>query len=470
MKKIVSLLLCLTFVFSFVSCATVEEIVPEYTSEVSGEIDLGGKVFKMGTVNDALIVFSSADEESVLGYIGNTEFADLALNRIRETESKYNMVFEVVIVPSAAQTAYNSVVTGDYEFDFIQEESYDVVDYVIAGTFIDLSVLDNMNAIDEEKWGSRYLLASMMFEGGLYGVIPAKHPMKTQNSMSSVIAVNEDYIYSLNATDPRDYYENGEWTWDTFTQVLLDYAHTTQVSNEYVYALASKEDWFTRAVSLSNGDEYLVVNDDGTYEMGFYTTTAFKAFDQAHEWWNGVTSESIQKGGGVEQLNNGTSVMALIDSYQVLSGTSSVAYNLENFGIVPFPSGPDTQPGWYKSFYESADFVLSIPVTAPDEEASALVMDSLFEPLEGYETNESILEYLKRNYFADERDAEYFFEMSSNEHAIYIDHKHGLTGIFGSILKSTPSQVMESNEDSQRSNIEKYILTQYQTMNELYGE
>ena len=66
--------------------------------------------------------------------------------------------------------------------------------------------------------------------------------------------------------------------------------------------------------------------------------------------------------------------------------------------------------------------------------------------------------------------AEYFFEMSSNEHAIYIDHKHGLTGIFGSILKSTPSQVMESNEDSQRSNIEKYILTQYQTMNELYGE
>ena len=91
MKKIISLLLCLTFVFSFVSCTTVEEIVPEYTSEVSGEIDLGGKVFKMGTVNDALIVFSSADEESVLGYIGNTEFADLALNGIRETESKYNM-------------------------------------------------------------------------------------------------------------------------------------------------------------------------------------------------------------------------------------------------------------------------------------------------------------------------------------------------------------------------------------------
>ena len=50
MRKIVSLLLCLTFVFSLVSCASVEEIVPEYTSEVSGEIDLGGKVFKMGTV------------------------------------------------------------------------------------------------------------------------------------------------------------------------------------------------------------------------------------------------------------------------------------------------------------------------------------------------------------------------------------------------------------------------------------
>lgn len=468
MKRIISLALCLVFALTFVSCAATEEIVPEYITQVSDEIDFDGKVFKMGTVNDALIVFSSSDQESVLGYIENTEFADLALNRIKETETKYNMVLDVVIVPSAAQTAYNSVVTGDYEFDFIQEESYDVVDYVIAGTFVDLSVLSNMNAIDEEKWGSRFLLSSMMYDGGLYGVIPAKHPMKTQNSMSSVIAVNEDYVRELNETDPRDYYENGEWTWDTFTNVLLNYAHTTQVSNEYVYAFASNAGWFTRAVSLSNGDEYLVVNDDGTYEMGFYTATALKAFEQAYEWWNGVTADSIHKGGGVNQVNDGSSVMALIDTYQVLSGTSSVAYNLDNFGIVPFPSGPDAPAGWYKSFYESADFVLSIPVTAPDEEASALIMDSLFEPLDGYETDESVLEYLKRNYFMDERDAEYFFEIASNDHAIYIDHKHGLTSFFDQILKSSPAQVMESNENSQRTNIEKYILTQYQTMKELY--
>ncbi|MBE6897081.1 MAG: hypothetical protein E7477_08310 [Ruminococcaceae bacterium] len=469
MKRIISVFLCFVFTFLFVSCAPSEEIIPEYSSDVSGDIDLGGKVFKMGTVNDALIVFQSSDEGSTLGYINNTEFADLALKRINEVESKYNMVFEVVIVPSAGQTAYHSVMTGDYEFDFIQEESYDIVDYVIAGTFTDLSALSSMDALDEEKWGSRYLLSSMMYDGGLYGVIPAKHPMKTQNSMSSVLAINESYVHSLNETDPRDYYENGEWTWDTFTRVLTDYAHYGQTSNDFVYALASKEDWFTRAVSLSNGDEYLTVNSDGTYEMGFYSDTALKAFDQANEWWNGPTADNIIKGGGVDQLNSNETVIALIDSYQVLSGVSSVAYNLEYFGIVPFPSGPDAPAGWYKSFYESADFVLSIPITAPDAEASALIMDSLFEPLEGYETDEDILEYLTRNYFIDERDAKYFFEIASNDHAIYIDHKHGLTGFFPQILNGTPAQVLESIETQQKTNIEKYILTQYLTMNELYG-
>ncbi len=468
MKKIISFALCMIFTFLLFSCAPAEEIIPEYSSDLSDKVDLGGKVFKMGTVEDALIVASSSDVGSTLGYINNTEFADLALQRIKDTEEKYNMVLDVVIVPSAAQNAYYSVLTGDYEFDFIQEESYDVVDYVIAGTFTDLSALSGMDALDEEKWGSRYLLSSMMYEGGLYGVIPAKHPMKTQNSMSSVLAINENYIRALNETDPRDYYENGEWTWDTFTRVLTDYAHTGQVSNEFVYALASKEDWFTRAVSLSNGDDYLTVNEDGSYEMGFYTATALKAFDQANEWWNGATAGNIHKGGGVDQLNAGETVIALIDSYQVLSGTSSVAYNLENFGIVPFPCGPDAKPGWYKSFYESADFVLSIPITAPDADASALVIDSLFEPLDGYETDADILAYLTRNYFMDERDAKYFFEIASNEHAIYIDHKHGLTGFFPQILKGTPSQVLESIETQQRTNIEQYILTQYQTMNELY--
>ena len=180
MKKIISFALCMIFTFLLFSCAPAEEIIPEYSSDLSDKVDLGGKVFKMGTVEDALIVASSSDVGSTLGYINNTEFADLALQRIKDTEEKYNMVLDVVIVPSAAQNAYYSVLTGDYEFDFIQEESYDVVDYVIAGTFTDLSALSSIDALDEEKWGSRYLLSSMMYDGGLYGVIPAKHPMKTQ--------------------------------------------------------------------------------------------------------------------------------------------------------------------------------------------------------------------------------------------------------------------------------------------------
>ena len=405
-------------------------------------------------------------EDSTLGYINTTEFADLAAQRLKDVEDKFNCIIDFKYVTRAGEAAFYSVSAGGYEFDFVQEESYWLVDYIIAGVFLDLASLDGIDATDEEKWGNRYLLSSTMWNGGIYGVVPAKHPLRTQNSMSSIYAINEDYIDSLGVTDPRDYYENGEWTWDTFTDVLMNYTFTN-LSGDKVYAAAVRKGWFPRGMALSNGDDYLTINEDGTFEIGFYSDTALKAFNQTFEWWNGTASENIMEGGLTEFID-GKCVLGLIDAYEVLSGTTSVAYNVERFGLVPFPSGPDVEPGWFKSFYESADFTLSIPVNAPYPEASARIIDAIFEPFEGYEDDASVLEYLSHNYFADERDAKLFFSLSDKEHAVYIDHQHSLTEVLSSTLQRSPSEALQSAENFQFTTTEKYILPQYQTIAELY--
>ena len=49
MKKIIAILMCLVFTLTIMSCAaSEEEIIPEYNSRVSGDIDLLGKTFVYG--------------------------------------------------------------------------------------------------------------------------------------------------------------------------------------------------------------------------------------------------------------------------------------------------------------------------------------------------------------------------------------------------------------------------------------
>lgn len=469
MKKIISLFLCFVFTFILFSCSSEEELVPEYSSEISGEIDLNGKNFIYGMV--ASYFFEGSD--STLGYINNTEFADLAAKRLNDVEQKYNCTIEVQYDSDVGKTAYYTVSTGDVLYDFIQYESYSLVNYALSGIFYDLASLENMDALDEEKWGSRYLLSPMMWEGSLYGVLPAQHPLRVQNSPSGIIAINEQMVKTLGYEDPRDHFEGGTWTYDTFTDCLLNFAHTN-MSGEKVYSfITSNDGWFYRSSTLSNGGDIVTIKDDGTYDMGFYSPNVLVAFNQVYEWMTGPTGSNIMYCGSLDtedNLNNGNGVMALIDAYQILSGTTSVAYNLEDFGIVPFPAGPDVDAKTFRTSFESADFIIAIPISVDDPEQSALILDAVYEPFEGYETRDSIIDYLSRNYFHDERDSEFFVSITDTEHIFYFDFIHGIQGqAMGMHSNSkTPAEYLDSIRDKHQSLIEQYVLPQYKTMIELY--
>ena len=85
MKKAISALICIIFVFLTVSCAAPEEIVPEYIAAV-GEIDLDGRTMTMALVPD----YFFEGDNSTLGYINDTDFGDLAVQRLKDVEEKYN--------------------------------------------------------------------------------------------------------------------------------------------------------------------------------------------------------------------------------------------------------------------------------------------------------------------------------------------------------------------------------------------
>ena len=78
------------------------------------------------------------------------------------------------------------------------------------------------------------MLVSLMWNGGLYGVLPAAYPLLTYNSCGGIIVTNTKMITSLGFADPREYFETGDWTWDTFKECLVNYTHQNN-SAETVY-------------------------------------------------------------------------------------------------------------------------------------------------------------------------------------------------------------------------------------------
>jgi len=197
--------------------------------------------------------------DSVLTYIYNTQFGDLALKRIDDVEKKHNCKLEFVYYDRAGEAAYIDALSNAHRNDFIQEETYWLASYIPTGIFTDLASLDNIDVTNEEKWGNRELLLPTMWNGEIYGVVPAMHPLRTHNSVSGLIGINEDFVKILAATDPRDYYENRTWNWDTFTQVLTDYTFQA-LSGDTVYSFSADTSRFVRCVAFSNGDEFITYN------------------------------------------------------------------------------------------------------------------------------------------------------------------------------------------------------------------
>ena len=472
LKRSVAFVLCLLFILISVSCAAEkEEVAPEFNSDIR-DIDFNNRTFVFGMVRD----YFFEGKDSVLTFIYNTPFADLALQRIKEVENKYNCKIEFSYYDRAGQAAYIDVISSSHRNDLIQEESYYLSSYIQTGIFVDLALLDSIDVTNEEKWGNRQLLLPSMWNGAVYGVVPALHPLRTQNSVSGLIGINEDYILTMGVTDPRDLYENGQWTWDTFTDVIGEYTFTA-LSGDQIYSFASDASRFIRCVAFSNGDDFITYHpEDGTFDLGLYTTTALKALNQYYEWMNGPTNSSTNITTetdaffGLHQFVDGRCVMAHIEAYQVLSNTDSIAYNIDNYGIVPYPSGPDVDPGYFKTYCESTDFTICIPVSALEPEATGIIMDALYEPLEGYETKESIVEYLDKNYFLDTRDSQLFYEVSDRNRMYFLQTTEGLYDIWPGLIGSTAAEALAKYENQLITKTEQYLLPHIVTIYEVYGD
>ncbi len=467
MKKIAKLLVLFIIisVLSAACSATEKEVFDEDFVKNTEAVDLAGLdiIYK--------VVVKSNITESVLGYEVDSQFGDLAAQRVKDVKDKLNcnliINYDNGYHPSAEFVTTSAA--GIFVCDVINGISDMWADSARIGALVGLSELeDYIDFRNEEKWGYRKMLEVVYYEDDLYGVVPLLWP-EVSVSYGSPIVINEDLISTLGVEDPRDLFENGKWTWDTFDECLGKY-YLEEGGEVKHYSLTAGTGAFGTMFLLSNGSHYVEKDLSGNYVCGFYSNEARKAMEKGIEIYFGPNAKTINSTENVAQnLITGRTVLGSLGSDEIIGINGRIAKEMENFGIVCWPSGPDVDPGYIVGCHSNIERCIAFSRLSQFPEASAMVINALYEPFDEYPTLESIIDLMAKNYFYDHRDAEIFYKMYFNSDFTYFHYSmYDFMHAWLSPSKSV-SEYLESNESTIKEKFEEYVVPSMRGVDAVWG-
>jgi hypothetical protein len=170
----------------------------------------------------------------------------------------------------------------------------------------------------------------------------------------------------------------------------------------------------------------------------------------------------------LQNFLDGKPVLTLMNGTDLCCGENSIAFNMENFGIVPFPHGPNGSLKNTGSTITTTRFMTSIPSFSKEPVMSATILNAIYEPLPGYETEDDTIEYMRKQYFFDDRDVHNFVEMYKT---ILYNYRHeGITDVYINIRDNkTMQESLDSIADADEANRIKYVVNMESTAEEIFG-
>ena len=427
MSKLLLLVLALIVFATACQAGETEEFFDQDLNDsANAKMDLGGfeMVYEFGSnESDGLIT------ENVLGFRPDTQFADLAKARIKEVENDYNCKIKINYnTTQRCHTFISLSYAGVFMCDVISGISDMWADAARAGMLVGLSELeDYIDYKNEDKWGNRSILEVIYYENDLYGLIPMGWPELNHSSFGYPLAVNEDLVSLSGQPDPREYVETGDWTWAQFRNCLENY---TQIEGTETvrYGLSAHWPYYAEMFIRSNGDSLVHKDENGNYSYGFVTPTAFAAMEEARAIWTTDLSYTISSGMNdtveqtVNDFVNELSVMCVAPTGYLYGQDARISLNVDNFGILTWPLGPDADPGHVYGIMENNNYCIAFSSLSTQPDSSAVIINALYEPLPGFETAEDIKEYMAHNFFFDERDCDCFLAMYYNQEYNYFHY------------------------------------------------
>ena len=460
MHYIKRMLVILFLAVFLVACSSgPEEIVPDYVTEAEN-VTFGGATFTFMTGPDII-------------YDPDSLFGDIARQRVSEVSEKYdvNIVFN-----ENSDIVYDLML---YVSSGIKPVDVMFSDPVVLRTQIRANLLYPVDTFstgidykDTNKWGGREHLIGYAWNDHLYGLTAMYWPESVWRNIGYFFYVNENIISRLNTPDPREYVENGEWTRDRYEQVLEEYTHQDN-NGETVYALtAMPGHYFSMAIKAS-GIDYVVKQSNGKYTNAYLEPGALDKLTWAYDsYWNNyekTITHDTDTFTTIAQFVSGKAVMLLMEMYW---GMRDVQYEVEDFGLLPFPLSDDLAGSKWIGQFEDLKKSMSFIANIEETDALSTVVNAIFEPLPGYETEEERYEYYDRYVFHDPRDTRLVFECVKNCRYIpYYDSGYLIPDAMRDAEGNrTISQILESNAKVMDNLYEKVYIPMYESCDSLWGE
>jgi hypothetical protein len=452
MKKLISCLLLLVFVFGICACGQTQQ-------EEEFNLDLDA-LYDGGTVNldgYECIIIQSFDLEQPFSYPLDTLMSDAVLKRMSDIGKEFNCTVTLTAEPNSyLEGTITKVYSGVHVADI--GYTHQPSKLVQASALHPLDVLrDYVDYMDSDKFGSLGMLEIGMKDGVPYTVSPSSWPGKQMSYTYNIFSVNEDLISRYGKVDPRDYYENGEWTWSTFETVLPDY----QIEDGDFTATAVNFTWGLIDLAFVNGANLIKVDDAGNAKPALDSAVIAETFD----WFSNLYKRYPDCIGvlGYNEMTSGFLAGEIVmaqTSFSHMMG--DIVYEMGNYGVVPMPCGPNGTYGeWPCAISDFDSFGIYINAKQPD--GAAMVISRMCDPIEGYETLEGLQDYAS-GIFYDSRDVEFFTTYLKDARWNY--WTVGIFDYFGNakndaVKGASSSEIIEKYAPAANALVEEYVVPNY---------
>jgi len=250
-------------------------------------------------------------------------------------EQKYGGT--VTYYPTTYENRYNDLSTyilGGEGIDFFGEDTYNFPKGIVSGMF---QPIDDYIDLDSELW-QQFSNAMDVFE------FNGKHYQFVTNVYAEQVCLyNKATIEENGFDDPWELYENGEWNWDTFREMLLQFVD--EDSGKY-----GLDGWYNeKALLLSAGVPFVGTDDSGSLVCNINDATIEKAMNYQYDLYcNGLAFPIDQFNWQIQtqKMGEGNELFLLYGTWGVQGDPSTWASAIEpeNLGIVPVPSPADSDP------------------------------------------------------------------------------------------------------------------------------
>lgn len=402
---------------------------------------------------------------------------DALISRIKEIEGKYDCTITADL-PNGEKNRRTpdvnlELMAGTFEYDIVLDE-YESDDFK-SGLFYSLNDLtDYIDWTDAEKFGSRNLLEGGMYNGEPHVVYPIQWP-GFEGVGIAVAAYNRDLFKQNQLTDPHEFYEQQNWTYDTFEKEFISKIEISNTGDKStkMYAFQTDEPDFYQCLIYSNNVQFIEKNSDGSLSAVPYPQSFVNAMTWGQNLIKNYGDIILYDSDTYKNIEFTSGYVFMTFAPTVAVTTGSIAYNENgNFdsGIMPLPAGPDATYGeWGQCIQGTYGF--TIPITSKHAEAAAKIIDALCEPLTGFEDKRDFYDIT----FTDETDIEIYLQLGA--HTRY-DYTHvGDKGLgrlvgenFGDIVTSQSKSLTEGMERYRHimtELIEEWMIPNYNTV---YGK